>query len=158
MSLMRGKFLNLKYLFCATKAGFRGKINAKSFSEKPPDVNPKESVSHGMESLRQMVVPTDFHKRILVWTGRFKKMSDVPDRISAETLDKAKNKMRIKVSNYSIVATLIACMFMMASGRRAQQRGESLQKMNLDWHKEMSKKIDEERAAAAAALERKNMD
>lgn len=63
---------------------------------------------------------------------------------SYETLDKAKNKMRIKICNYMIVATLLACLAMVYSGKKAAESGQTVSKMNLDWHKEYKDKIAEE--------------
>lgn len=54
---------------------------------------------------------------------------------SRETLNQARNRFRVKVCNYMIVLTLIGCATMVISGKRAAERGESVVKMNEDWHK-----------------------
>lgn len=55
----------------------------------------------------------------------------------------------MKVCNYMLVATIIGCITMIISGKRAAKRGESVQKSNLEWHK----KYNEEAAAKEAAKE-----
>ena len=55
-------------------------------------------------------------------------------------MEMAKNKARIKIANYMILATIVACVIMAISGKRAAKRGESVSKMNLDWHKQHESK------------------
>lgn len=45
--------------------------------------------------------------------------------------------------------TIIACIYMVYSGKQAADRGESIQKENLDWHKEYNEKSQAEAAKAA---------
>lgn len=59
----------------------------------------------------------------------------------------AKNKFRIKICNYMIVATVIGCFAMVYSGKRAAARGESVIKQNAEWHR----KYNEEAAAKEKA-------
>jgi hypothetical protein len=42
-----------------------------------------------------------------------------------------------------MILTVVGCIFMVYSGKQAADRGETVQKMNLDWHKE----YNEQRAA-----------
>lgn len=53
----------------------------------------------------------------------------------AETMTLAYNKGRIKTANYMMLATIVGCIVMVYSGKQAAERGESVHKMNLDWHK-----------------------
>lgn len=50
-------------------------------------------------------------------------------------MEKARNKARIRLANYMMVATLIACVFMAISGKRALERGDTVHKANIEWHK-----------------------
>ena len=50
-------------------------------------------------------------------------------------MEKARNKMRIRVSNIMIVTTLVGCLIMVIIGKKKRDSGDSLQKRNLDWHK-----------------------
>lgn len=80
----------------------------------------------------------NLEKRFLVWSGKYKSVDDVPPTVSQHTMEKARNKARIKIANYMILATIIACIGFVYSGKQAAKRGESVQKMNLDWHKEVN--------------------
>lgn len=51
-------------------------------------------------------------------------------------MEKTRNKIRIRMANIMMALTAIACLVMVYSGKQAAERGESVQKMNLDWHKE----------------------
>lgn len=59
-------------------------------------------------------------------------------------MDRARSTFRIKVCNYMLVATLVGCGIMIYSGKQAAERGESVQRQNLEWHK----KLNEEAAVA----------
>lgn len=48
--------------------------------------------------------------------------------------------------------TAVGCLVMVWSGKKAQERGDTVQKMNLDWHKE----YNEQSAAEAAKAVQKN--
>jgi len=68
---------------------------------------------------------------------------------SIEVVEKARSRARIKISNYLMVMTILACLGYAYSGRKAADRGESVVKMNMDWHKEYQAQVAQERAAAA---------
>lgn len=61
-------------------------------------------------------------------------------------MERSRNRIRIRLANIMIVATVIGCVLMVISGKAAQGRGESLTKRNLEWHK----KFNEEPAAATS--------
>lgn len=46
--------------------------------------------------------------------------------------------------------TAVGCLIMIMSGKEAAERGETVQKMNLDWHKEYNEKSAAEAAAKAS--------
>lgn len=62
---------------------------------------------------------------------------------SEEAIEKARNKARIRVANYMILATIIACIGCVISGKRAASRGESVQKSNMAWHDQYYAKVQE---------------
>lgn len=57
-------------------------------------------------------------------------------RFSQDVMEKARNKIRIRTANIMMAITAVACLIMIWSGKQAAERGETVQKMNLDWHKE----------------------
>ncbi|KAF3831868.1 hypothetical protein GH733_000680 [Mirounga leonina] len=62
--------------------------------------------------------PSQFDKKILLWTGRFKAMEDIPPRIPPEMIDAARNKARVKACYIMIGLTIIACFAVIASAKR----------------------------------------
>ncbi|KAL1379966.1 hypothetical protein pipiens_014537 [Culex pipiens pipiens] len=95
--------------------------------------------------------PNNFEKRLLVFTKKYKSTDDIPPLINQDVMERCRNQVRIKIANYMMLATAIGCVIMIMSGKRAQERGETVQKMNLDWHKEYNEKAKQEDAAAAAS-------
>ncbi|XP_051005834.1 protein FAM162A [Acomys russatus] len=96
---------------------------------------PQESPKATPETYRHRVPlhkPTDFEKKILLWSGRFKKEEEIPETISFEMLDAAKNKLRVKVSYLMIALTVAGCIYMVMEGKKAVKRHESLTSLNLE--------------------------
>ncbi|KAK1343950.1 hypothetical protein QTO34_014507 [Cnephaeus nilssonii] len=76
--------------------------------------------------------PTDWERKILIWAGRFKKEDEIPETISFEMLDAAKNKLRVKISYVMIALTVVGCVLMVIEGKQAVKRHESLTSLNLE--------------------------
>lgn len=76
--------------------------------------------------------PTDWEKKILIWSGRFKSKDQIPETISFEMLDAAKNKVRVKISYIMIALTVAGCIVMVIEGKKAARRNESLTSLNLE--------------------------
>lgn len=78
-----------------------------------------------------------------MWAGRFKSADQIPETISFEMLDAARNKVRVKVCYIMIALTIGACLMMVVSGKQAAKRHESLTNMNLEkkarWREEMER-------------------
>lgn len=104
------------------------KING--FCTKPQE-NPKapsQTYSHRVPLHK----PTDWERKILIWSGRFKKEDEIPETVSFEMLDAAKNKMRVKISYLMIALTVAGCILMVIEGKKAAKRHESLTSLNLE--------------------------
>ncbi|XP_077296129.1 UPF0389 protein GA21628 isoform X2 [Arctopsyche grandis] len=84
--------------------------------------------------------PGTMDKRYLIWSGRFKSMEDIPEHVTVDAMQKAKTKVRIRICNILIVVGLLGSIIMIITGKRAAGRGESVAKMNMDWHKEINAK------------------
>ncbi|XP_073529291.1 protein FAM162B [Phyllobates terribilis] len=87
--------------------------------------------------------PNSFDKKILKWTGRYKSEDDIPSTIPLEMLVRARNKARIQACYIMIAITVVACFAVIASGKKAAARHESLTSLNLakkeKWRKESQK-------------------
>ncbi|XP_030391051.1 protein FAM162A isoform X1 [Gopherus evgoodei] len=76
--------------------------------------------------------PTDWEKKVLMWSGRFKKVDDIPETVSLELIDAARNKLRVKMSYLMIAVTVLGCIVMVIEGKRAVGRHESLTTQNIE--------------------------
>ncbi|XP_072254547.1 protein FAM162A [Pyxicephalus adspersus] len=75
--------------------------------------------------------PTNLEKKMLVWGGRFKNESEIPEFVSHEMVDSAKSKVRVKFSVIMMLLTIMGCIGMVISGKRAARRHETLASINL---------------------------
>ncbi|GJQ81648.1 hypothetical protein Trydic_g8526 [Trypoxylus dichotomus] len=80
----------------------------------------------------------DLEKKFLVWTGKYKRVDDVPALLPASVVERARNLMRIRVANLMILCTVLASVVVCKLGKNARDRGESLQKQNLEWHRKFN--------------------
>ncbi|XP_044760743.1 UPF0389 protein CG9231 [Coccinella septempunctata] len=85
---------------------------------------------------------TNFEKKILVWTktGNYKSVAEVPEYVGQQVMEKGRNRMRIRVANIMMALTALGCISMVILGKRAHERGESVEKMGEDWHREIRQK------------------
>jgi len=74
-------------------------------------------------------------KRCLVWTKKYKSIDEVPAMVSTDVVERARNRVRIRLANIMMALTLVGCLFMAFSGKRGRERGESVHQMNIDFHK-----------------------
>lgn len=126
-------------------------------SKEAPKSPAAESSANATASIGSRThAPNNFEKRLLVFTKKYKSTDEVPSLINQDVMERCRNQVRIKVANYMMLATAIGCIIMIVSGKRAQERGETVQKMNLDWHKEYNEKAKEEAAAASSTAPAKN--
>ncbi|KAL4675697.1 hypothetical protein H8959_009842 [Pygathrix nigripes] len=91
--------------------------------------------------------PSQLDKKILLWTGRFKSMEEIPPWIPPEMIVTARNKARVKACYIMIGLTIIACFAVIVSAKRAVERHESL----TSWNLAKKAKWREEAALAAQA-------
>ncbi|XP_032997872.1 protein FAM162A-like [Lacerta agilis] len=85
--------------------------------------------------------PTDWDNKLLLWTGRFKKAEDIPETVSFEIVDAARNKMHVRISYVMIALTIMGCIMMVILGARH----ESLTSQNLEkkarWREEAAQSV-----------------
>ncbi|KAK9507580.1 hypothetical protein O3M35_007406 [Rhynocoris fuscipes] len=123
-------------------------LQCRKFSDKALDKNVKEIPEVQGKNTNVLTgkvhSPRMWHRIVLVWSGVYKSKEDIPNNVPYEAIDKAKNIVRIKISNYMILATIVACIIFAIRGRRAAERGETISKMNLDWHKKIKEDAEKE--------------
>ncbi|NXU39205.1 F162A protein, partial [Drymodes brunneopygia] len=97
----------------------------------------------GKEAFRNERSPTNFDKKVLVWSGRFKKEEDIPRHISSEVLSTARNIVRIKVCYIMISLTVLGCVTMIIIGKEAAKKDQTLVRLNTEkkakWRAEVEK-------------------
>ncbi|XP_019218662.1 protein FAM162B isoform X1 [Oreochromis niloticus] len=90
--------------------------------------------------------PSDMDKKMLIWSGRFKSADQIPETVSFEMIDAARNKIRVKAAYVMMAATIGACMIMVFMGKRALARNETLTALNIEkkarWREELKKPSD----------------
>ncbi|NXB14556.1 F162B protein, partial [Rhagologus leucostigma] len=85
------------------------------------------------EAFRNERRPTDFDKKMLVWSGRFKKEEDIPRHISLRSLtDLARNIVRIKVCYIMVALTVLSCVTMIITGKEAVKKDQTLLRVNTE--------------------------
>jgi len=103
--------------------------------------------------------PSNMDIKMLLWVGRFKTVDEIPEFVSFEMVDRARNKIRIQVCYAMMAATLLGCLVMVMLGKQAQARHETLTSLNLEkkarWREEYQREKAAAAAAAAAALAEK---
>ncbi|XP_077410516.1 protein FAM162B [Vanacampus margaritifer] len=88
--------------------------------------------------------PSKLDQKMLLWSGRYKTVDQIPELVSFETLDAARNKVRVKACYVMMAATIGGCFLMVFLGKRAAARNESLTSLNLEkkakWREELQRK------------------
>ncbi|XP_050954005.1 protein FAM162B [Labeo rohita] len=87
--------------------------------------------------------PSEWDKKMLVWSGRFKTTEQIPDFVSFEMIDAARNRVRVKACYVMMAMTILACLVMAVSGKKAASRNENLTTWNMEkkarWREEAQK-------------------
>lgn len=60
-------------------------------------------------------------------------------------VERARNRMRIRIANYMMAATALACLAMVYFGKQAAQRGESVAQQNIEWHRKINEEAKKEK-------------
>ncbi|XP_029955546.1 protein FAM162B [Salarias fasciatus] len=98
--------------------------------------------------------PSDLDKKILIWTGRFKTVEQIPETVSFEMLDAARNKIRVKAAYLMMAITIGACLVTVFFGKRAARRNESLTSHNMEKKARWREEVQRERENALALAEK----
>uniref|UniRef100_A0A803JJG5 Protein FAM162A n=1 Tax=Xenopus tropicalis TaxID=8364 RepID=A0A803JJG5_XENTR len=118
-SLIRYKSLARGLLSAGSST--RTALQGRSYCQAVKDIATKETkpqTNSGKHLFKHERRPTDFDKKILVWSGRYKKAEDIPEFISYETLSASRNKVRIKICYAMIAGTILGCIAMVISGKK----------------------------------------
>jgi len=98
--------------------------------------------------------PSPLDKKILVWSGRFKTAEQIPELVSFEMIDAARNRMRVKACYVMMATTIGACLMMVFLGKRAAGRHESLTGQNMEKKAKWREELQREREASLSLSEK----
>ncbi|GBN30144.1 hypothetical protein AVEN_122760-1 [Araneus ventricosus] len=71
---------------------------------------------------------------------KYPSVAEVPKYVTPDLMEKVRNKSRIKLNIIFCFITAFVCIVMVYRGKKAAERGESLRKMNIQWHEEQNVK------------------
>uniref|UniRef100_A0A3Q3L4C3 Family with sequence similarity 162 member A n=1 Tax=Mastacembelus armatus TaxID=205130 RepID=A0A3Q3L4C3_9TELE len=77
--------------------------------------------------------PSPLDKKMLIWSGRFKSQDQIPETVSFEMIDAARNKVRVKACYVMIAVTIGACALMVVLGKRSVQLSECEGNSQFPW-------------------------
>ncbi|XP_021404873.1 protein FAM162A [Lonchura striata] len=116
------------------------KISRRLCIKPQQDLQSKRRSASGVPGYK----PTLWERRFLLWAGHFKKLEDIPETVSLDTVQAAKTTLRIKFSYVMIALTIVGCITMVIRGKQGMKRHESLTNINLEkkaqWKAEASAK------------------
>ncbi|XP_069559680.1 protein FAM162B [Brachyistius frenatus] len=126
-----GSLLGQRCRQVADACSHRGMCN------KLPEVKSEASPAVSAEALRPSFRvpgcrPSDLDKKILIWSGRFKSADQIPEMVSFEMIDSARNKFRVKMAYVMMGVTIGACLVMVILGKKAVSRNDSLAGQNME--------------------------
>uniref|UniRef100_A0A3Q3WKE5 Family with sequence similarity 162 member A n=1 Tax=Mola mola TaxID=94237 RepID=A0A3Q3WKE5_MOLML len=98
--------------------------------------------------------PSEMDKKFLLWSGRFKTADQIPEFVSFEMIDAARNKVRVKACYVMMAATIGACLLMVFLGKRAAGRHESLTGQNMERKAKWKEELQNQKEAAVALSEK----
>lgn len=90
--------------------------------------------------------PSAMDKKYLIWTGRYKTVDQIPELVSSEKIDAARNKVRVKACYVMMALTIASCLLIVLQGKRAAGRQKSLVGENMEkkakWREEIQRGND----------------
>ncbi|XP_040921333.1 protein FAM162B [Toxotes jaculatrix] len=126
-----GCLLGQRYRPAAETWSYRGMCNKpQEVKAEPPSAVPAGASRPGFRIPGSR--PTELDKKILIWSGRFKTVDEIPELVSYEMIDAARNKIRVKACYLMMGVTIGACVIMVILGKRAAGRHESLTTLNME--------------------------
>ncbi|KAM9839557.1 protein FAM162B [Aulostomus maculatus] len=117
-------------------------------ADPPPAVPPPASQRLGFKIPGTR--PSKLDKKALVWSGRFKSTDEIPELVSFEMVEAARNKLRVKICFVMMAATIGACFLMIFLGRQAAHDQQSLTNLNMEKRAKWREELQKEREASLA--------
>ncbi|KAM4662758.1 protein FAM162B-like [Discoglossus pictus] len=130
-------------------SGPRTTLQTRPYCQNVQGLKPKETqqANSGQHLFRNERKPSDFDKKVLMWTGRYKKQEDIPAYVSCEVISAARSKLRIRICYAMIGGTILGCIIMVVSGKRAIKEDNTLLRRNLERKAKWKEEAEKEQAA-----------
>ncbi|KAL0281378.1 UNVERIFIED_CONTAM: hypothetical protein PYX00_002383 [Menopon gallinae] len=85
----------------------------------------KQKTENYSEYVNQIVL-SPFQKRLFVWSGKYRRIQDVPERVSYSALSNVRSICRIKLSNYLMILTTIMCFIVISQAKKSAETNQPL--------------------------------
>ncbi|XP_070794487.1 protein FAM162A isoform X2 [Pituophis catenifer annectens] len=72
---------------------------------------------------------SEWDKKLLLWSGRFKKKEDIPQHISAKMMSATRSKLRVKVAYFAMAILLMGFLSAVLIGKQDVKKYRSLRYM-----------------------------
>ncbi|XP_075429258.1 protein FAM162A-like [Ascaphus truei] len=134
LSLLRYKSLvrNVYSATCSTRSALQRRSYCQNVDKLKEKVTAPSSSGQAQHLYRNERRPTNFDKKILLWSGRFKKEEDIPAFVSFEVIAASQNNVRIKICYGMIALTVVGCIVMVIAGKKASKEEYTMLKRNID--------------------------
>ncbi|CAG2102408.1 unnamed protein product [Medioppia subpectinata] len=80
-------------------------------------------------------IPNMIDRQLLVWYKKYPNKAAIPASVNENMMKKVTNKARVHGALLMMAATAIGFFFTAIAGKRAIERGESVNQINIDFHK-----------------------
>jgi len=81
-------------------------------------------------------IPNMIDRQLLVWYKKYPSKAAIPPSVNESMMKKVHNKARVHGSLVMMALTILGSFGMVIHSKRALKRGESLDQMNIDFHKD----------------------
>ncbi|OXA51990.1 UPF0389 protein GA21628 [Folsomia candida] len=82
--------------------------------------------------------PTALDRIFLTWSGQFKSKADIPSIIAGDVVHKARNYARIRINLGFLLIAAVGSGIFIYLGRKDVKEGRSIEKQNLEWHRQVN--------------------
>ncbi|ETE69277.1 hypothetical protein L345_04911 [Ophiophagus hannah] len=133
LSLAVGKIVRRldKSIFSVARAAKRPYSTTNRLCCKPEKAD--EKTPHFQETVRSSPFShevSEWDKKLLLWSGRFKKKEDIPQHISAKMMSATRSKLRVKVAYFAMAILLMGFVSAVVIGKQDVQKYRSLRYMH----------------------------
>jgi len=104
-------------------------------ANQPPKANPEAErrIPTGPRA-----IPTALDRIFLVWSGHYKSKDQIPRVVDGEVIHRVRSWGRIRINIGFLFLAAAGGGVMVYLGKRDAARGDSIEKQNMEWHREQN--------------------